>query len=126
MRKGIAKKLTMAFTGVMLLGAVAIPAISPQTNVAEARSDYYVGYDDTHGNVYFDTDSIKKWGWSNGIRVSEANIHFADGTTWNYCDAAYTPDTGAYYWSGGAGGWHPATGWRYNFAYYCDQFAYGG
>lgn len=129
----IKKKIFSVMAGVMMLAVVGTPIFLPAPNVAEARSDYYVGYDsDRHANLYIDTDSIRSRGYSNfGAgwygRRSEAEVHWSDGRNWpNPWSAAYDPNTGNYYFTSGTGGWSPATGILWNFAYYCDLFAYGG
>lgn len=124
MKRHFMKKIAAAFAGVMMLSITAIPVMMPQSQIAEARTDYYVGYDDDHGDVYLDVDSVRPlrpWG---NRRNSTGNIYFADGTAWRGYYASYDTSTGTYYYSGGAGGVHEATGWRYNFAVYCDRIAY--
>ena len=94
-------------------------------NLAEARSDYYVGYDDyMNADMYIDTDSVKSWGTNGYGRSSGATVHWTNGKSTKYY-ACYNPSTGDYYFSHGAGGLHLVTdGILYRFAVLCDQFTY--
>ena len=94
-------------------------------NLAEARSDYYVGYDDyMNADMYIDTDSVKSWGTNGYGRSSGATVHWTNGKSHTYY-ACYNPSTGDYYFSTGAGGLHLVTdGVLYRFAVLCDQFTY--
>lgn len=94
------------------------------TNVAEARSDYYVGYDPYEGaNMYIDRDSVRRTTLGIYTRASGATVHWSNGKSDpNYLAAK---KDGVYYFSAGAGGLHPAQSIAWNFAYYCDLFAWG-
>ena len=112
---------------VMLLSVFIGQSLMFDANTAEARSDYYIGYDAEEGcDAYIDVDSVKAYGYHGGGRNSEATVYWANGKSYRYMNARYIPSTGEYLYSGGAGGFHRATGINYNFSVVCDRIAYGG
>ena len=115
------------FTIIMMALAVLIsPILGFYMNTVEARSDYYIGYDTEEDcDAYIDVDSIIKLGYSNGVRHAEATVYWTNGYKRPHMCMMYVPSTGEYYFSGGAGGVHKATGFRYSFCVICDRFAYG-
>ena len=115
------------FTIIMMALAVLIsPIFGFNMNTVEARSDYYIGYDPEEGcDAYIDVDSIIKHGYYKGGRDAEATVYWTNGYKRPNMCVRYVPSTGVYYFSGGAGGVHKATGFRYSFCVICDRFAYG-
>ena len=111
---------------VMAIAVMAGQTLGLSSNVAEARSDYYIGYDSEEGcDAYIDVDSIQKLGYSNGGRHAEATVYWTNGRkTPNMC-VRYEPSTGEYYFNGGAGPMYKPTGIKYSFCVICDKFAYG-
>ena len=123
MKKIFLRILAIVFLGI---GFAAVPGLfSDMGYVAQARQDYYLGYDDYNGtDVYIDIDSVSRVYAGNtfAFRQSKATVHCTDDSTWTQY-AIYKYSTGEYYSSNGHGV-HPATGWQYNFAVMCDQIAW--
>lgn len=96
------------------------------TNMVEARSDYYIGYDAEEGcDAYIDVDSISKQGYVNGGRHAEATVYWTNGYKRPHMCVRYVPSTGEYYFGGGAGRMNKPTGINYLFCVICDRLAYG-
>ena len=104
---------------------IGIQLIVTDSNVAEARQDYYCGYDEQYGcDLYIDIDSVRATGNGNGYRKSEAHMYWTNGASNPYGCVVYGYKDGIYNFSGGAGGYYVPTGARYNFCVICDKVAY--
>lgn len=118
------KKIFVA--ALMVFAVLTVQFFTLSANTAEARSDYYIGYDAEEGcDAYLDVDSIKRYGYRGGGRNAEATVYWANGKSYRYMNVRYIPSTGEYYFNGGAGRYYKPTGINYNFCVICDRFAYG-
>ena len=117
------------FMMAMMALAVFVGWFGIDSEVAEARRDYYICYDSSQKcNAFIDIDSIEVMGYDERGRTSWASVYWANGKSWHKMGVTYNPNTGAYYYSGGAGGFHKLTykdGLHYNFCVLCDRLAYG-
>ena len=115
---------------IVMIGLTAfVGAFLSGSDITEARRDYYISYDKNEKcNAFIDIDSIEVMGYDERGRTSWASVYWANGKSWHKMGVTYNPNTGAYYYSGGAGGFHKLTykdGLHYNFCVLCDRFAYG-
>lgn len=110
----------------MAIAVIAGQALGLNSDIAEARSDYYIAYDPDEGcDAYIDVDSIIKHGYRNGGRHAEATVYWTNGRRTSTMCVRYVPSTGEYYFSGGAGRVYKPTGFKYSFCVICDRLAYG-